>query len=130
MIRQATYFRAFATYQPEESVRLLGDLTLTSGGVTVHIDEISVLRETPSGVWVKNHSGGETWVHNNPIRKAYAYSTKEKALESLKIRNLRRCEILRFQLDGATAIKKAIASDDYDSVTLKDGQYPMHEAAE
>ena len=114
------YYRAFASINDDKPFDFTGPT------VTVYTDCLQVIRETPKGVWVADHTGrGERWVSKNPYRKSYAYPTRELAMNSLKIRTGRRISILMTQLAKSQDSMSAIQSGEFESVDLHDGNLQL-----
>lgn len=70
-----------------------------SGRLHITIYPYRVLRHTPKGVWLEDHTqpGGRFVLKDS--RKRFACPTKEEAIESFIARKRRQCEILKAQLD-------------------------------
>lgn len=76
------------------------DLTLDNTKVA-ELFRFTVLSHTPCGVWISLLSiGGKKFILNNS-RKAFAYPTKEKALESYYARKRKYVAILTARLEEA-----------------------------
>lgn len=79
-------------------------------GVEIKLITLTVLRTTPTGVWCRE------WHSNDPARwiglhseRAFAYASKEDAMNSFKIRNMRHIQHLNRALTKANLAKTAIA---------------------
>lgn len=66
--------------------------------VEVILNEYHSVKETPKGHWITNPLKiYKTWI-SNTSKKRYAYPTKEEALNSFRIRNMKRLTYLKRDL--------------------------------
>lgn len=81
-------------------------------GVAVVLREYPVRRVTPAGVWIFDpRTYEEKWV-SLQTRKAFAYASKEDALNSFKIRNARHIQYLERDLERAKLAREALITPD------------------
>jgi len=81
-------------------------------GVSIELQVFHVRRTTRCGVWIYDDiTYCERWVSTR-ARKAFAYQTKEEALNSFRIRNARRIMYLKRDLKEAELARKALDTPD------------------
>lgn len=81
-------------------------------GVEIKLREFSVVKRTLCGVWIRDPwRYKERWVSLG-TRKAFAYDTKEKALASMRIRNVLYIRHLRDDLQKAELAREALKTPD------------------
>lgn len=82
-------------------------------GVRVHLQEYTLIKETPCGYWIKPvwdyNDDYKKWVSKTG-RKRIAYPTQEEALTSFMARKRRQIEILEGQLIDA---RSALSTGSY-----------------
>ena len=88
----------------------VGDFESRLIGMEVELQVYQVRRVTDRGVWIWDGER-EKWVSLH-TRKAFAYVTKELALDSFKIRNAHHISYLKRDLRAAVMAKKAADTED------------------
>lgn len=106
--RSLTMYR----YRTKAHREWIGDDYTELVGVEIILQSYLIRRWTPKGVWIYDpHSNREKWISLS-TRIAFAYDTKEKALNSFKIRNRHHIGYLKRDLRAAVMAKKAAMNED------------------
>lgn len=95
--------------------RYAGYWTWSSGPIPciphITLDAYRVMRRTPKGCWISDYNWptklGERFVLDNARRK-HAYPTRSEAWDSFVIRQRKRLQHAKNQLEGVTALLHAI----------------------
>lgn len=82
--------------------------------VRVRLERYRIEKVTPQGAWIFDHMSRRRWV-NTSTRKAYAFETQEKALESFLIRKRRQLNFKIQELSRVIAALDLVTSGHLDS---------------
>jgi len=88
-------------------------------GVRVHLQEYTLIKETPCGYWIKPvwdyDDYHKKWV-SKTARKRFAYPTQEEAITSFMARKRRQIQIIESQLIDA---RSALSAGSYIEMRLQ-----------
>ena len=82
--------------------------------VRVRLERYRVDKVTPQGAWIFDHNSRRRWVSTS-TRKAYAFETQEKALESFLMRKRRQLNFKVQELSRVIAALDLVTSGQLDS---------------
>ena len=82
--------------------------------VRVRLERCRIIKTTPQGAWIFDHMSRRRWVSTS-TRKAYAFVTEEKALESFLVRKRRQLSYKIQELSRVIAAIDFVTSGHLDS---------------
>jgi len=99
-------------YEAHSRSHWVGDDYTQLDGMQIEEHIFPVRRHTPGGYWFFDpRTSKERWVSAR-ARRAFAYATKEEALNSFRIRNARHIQHLKNALDRALIARDALDQPD------------------